>query len=86
MNACPSQLAVVLSGKCHGLMKFEQICSITSMRGLLERILLSPEHENTGLESVRIIKARQTRLWAKKRMTRINQTMGKKEDRQDKPD
>jgi hypothetical protein len=31
--------------------------TITSMRGLLERILiilLSPEHENTGLESVRI--------------------------------
>ena len=34
------------------------------MRGLLERILFScPEHENTGLESVRIIKSPHLFLW-----------------------
>jgi hypothetical protein len=50
------------------------------MRGLLKRILLSPEHENTGLESVRVIKAPHLILKS------INQTMGKKENSQDKPD
>ncbi len=51
------------------------------MRGLLERILLSsPDHENTGLESARIIKAPHFIPQS------INQTMGKKENRQNKPD
>jgi hypothetical protein len=74
MNACPSQLAVVLSGPCHGLKRAWEDLPNYIYEGLARE---DPPQPWTWKHRARVSKNNQCS---------INQTMGKKEDRPDKPE